>query len=192
MSFWASRLDRAATVDPRAGQLVPVATPFVHEIRGWTEDLIVSGELHTDERLSDVFNRREMVTIVHPSVRRLGVLGWPLPSEDKIEMDPFDFDLVLGGPMSATTLEYRAARRIHKVRYPVVVAGRTFEVRGTMHLFPGLTPEYAAQRTNVLFLPLTNAVARHGGSHITDRRAEVVLVNRYAITSIRQLDAIPA
>ena len=52
-------------------------------------------------------------------------------------------------------------------------------------------PDFAAQRTSVLFLPLTEAVARHGGSNITDRRADVVLVNRYAITTIRQLDSVP-
>ena len=190
MSFWANRLDRAA-VEPRAGQFAPARVPFIHEIRGWTEDLIVSGEVYTDERLSDVFNRRDMVTIHHPSVRRLGVLGWPLPSEEVMEVDPFDFDLVLGGPQNPANAESRAARRIHKVRYPVVVAGRTFEVRGTLHLFPGVVPDFAAQRTSVLFLPLTGAVARHGGSNITDRRADVVLVNRYAITTIRQLDSVP-
>ena len=194
MSMWTSRLDRGAvaargTVETRVPQPAFAPEPFLHEIRGWTEDLIVSGEIRTDERLSDLFNRREMVKIDHPSVRRLGVLGWPLPSDEAMEVDPFDFDLVLAGPQNPAEAERRAARRIHKVRYPVIVSGRTFEVRGTLHLFPGLAPEFAAHRTNVLFLPLSDAVARHGGSNITDRRADVILVNRYAITDIRQIDA---
>lgn len=185
MSFWASRLDRAA-VDPRAGQFVPAPVPFVHDIRGWTEDLVVAGEVHSNERLSDVFNRREMISIHKPTVRRLGVLGWPVPCEERMEVDPFDFDIVLGGVQNPAEADRRAAQRIHKVRYPVVVTGRTFEVRGTIHLFPGLAPEYAAHRTNVLFIPLTRATARHGGSNVSDGRADVVLVNRYAIKEIRQ------
>jgi len=185
MSMWSSRLERGA-MDTRTSELAPVALPHVQEIRGWTEDLVVSGAIYSGDRLSDLFNRRELITLYRPSVRRLGVIGWPVPTEERLEVDPFDFDLVLGSPLDPAEADHRAARRIHKVRYPVIVSGRTFEVRGTLHLFPGLAPEYAAHRTNVLFLPLTHATARHSGANVADGRADVVLVNRYAIREIKQ------
>ncbi len=185
MAFWTSRLDRAA-VEPRGGQPVSLAVPFIQEIRGWTDDQVVTGEIHSSERLSDLFNRREIITLHRPQVRRLGVLGFQVPAEERLEIDPFEFDLVVGGQLDPTQAGQRAARRIHKVRYPVIVSGRTFQVRGTLHLFPGHAPEHAAQRTNLLFLPLTNAIARHGGAVITDGHADIVLVNRYAIVDITQ------
>jgi hypothetical protein len=185
MSMWTARLEQGS-VDPRGPELIVAPLPFIQEIRGWTDELVVSGDVYSSDRLSDILNRREVVTLYRPRVRRLGVFGLPVACGERLDVDPFDFDLVVGGPQDPAAADRRAARRVHKCRYPVIVAGDTFEVRGTMHLYPGQAPESALLRTNVLFVPLTDAAARHGGTPVTDGLADVVLVNRYAIRDIRQ------
>jgi hypothetical protein len=161
-----------------------------HRFRAWTEGSYVTGTLvtrHRHDRLSDILNRREPMTVVDSYV-------WPLGAPRAVEtkrhavLDPFDFDMVLGDPPELEDPGVRAARRIHKVRYPVIVTGMGFEVRGTLHLFPGNAPEVATYHTGVLFVPVTNHVVRLHGRVVSGPDSDVVLVNRHAIREIRQLD----
>jgi hypothetical protein len=188
MALWQTRGTRRE-VPP-----IPVCLPRWPEaqaFRGWTDDECVTGVVRSDERLSDLLNRRETLVLEQPRVSRIGVAGWPLPTGDVMHIDPFEFDLVLGGPMPLDTDGTRRARRIHKVSFPVELRGPNLQVRGLLHLFPGQAPEFAAHRTSCLFLPLTRPVAYRNGAMVSDRRVDVALVSRYAVQEIRQLDVLP-
>jgi hypothetical protein len=185
MAVWFRRSQPSAAPAAPA----PVAIPeHLHRFRGYTEAHFISGGIRAPDRLSDALNRRQPL-VVEDAV--LVALDAPLAAaerHDRFLLDPFELDLVLGGPLPARTAAERAARRIFKVRYPVKIEGVGFEVRGTIHLFPGTAPEFEGYHTGTLFLPVTEPVARRSGRLITDPAVEVVLVNRHSIRRIRQLD----
>jgi hypothetical protein len=60
----------------------------------------VTGAVRSDERLSDLLDRREALLLEQPRVSRIGVAGWPLSTGDTMLVDPFEFELVLAGPMA--------------------------------------------------------------------------------------------
>jgi len=181
----------AAPVPPPAP---PVAPPTsAHHIRAWTESLYIAGMIASrdpQDRLSDILNRREPVTVVDGHVVPFAAPSAAEFTQRELVIDPFDFDFVLGGPPDERTAGVRAARRIHKVRYPVLVIGSSFEIRGTIHLFPGNAPEFAAHHTGTLFLPVTNPIVRRHGRLVSGPDSDVVLINRYAIRQVRQLDTL--
>jgi hypothetical protein len=164
-----------------------------HNIRAWTETHYVAGTLlagNPDDRLSDVLNRRQPFTIVNAHVVPHGA---PISAEciqPEAVLDPYDLDFVLGGPLEERDLPIREARRIHKVRYPVLVVGKSFEIRGTIHLLPGNSPEFATHHSGTLFLPVTNQHVRRYGRVVSGPDSDVVFVNRHAIAQIRQLDTL--
>jgi len=174
---------------------VPLAEPATsaRRFRAWTESLYVAGTLISrdrQDRLSDILNRREPVTVVDGYVVPIGAPRAAEFTQREMVLDPFDFDFVLGGPLDEREAGARAARRIHKVRYPVLILGTTFEIRGTIHLFAGNAPEFAAHHTGTLFLPVTNQLVRRLGRIVSGPDSDVVLVNRHAIVEIRQLDTL--
>lgn len=167
-------------------------TTSTHRFRAWTEESYVTGTLvtrHRHDRLSDILNRREPVTLADTYMFPFGAPR-SVASQRRAVRDPFDFDMVLGDALDVNDPSFRAARRIHKVRYPVLITGTGFEVRGTIHLFPGNAPEVATYHTGVLFVPVTNHVVRLHGRVVSGPDSEVVLVNRHVIREIRQLDTL--
>ena len=174
---------------------VPAAepAPSVRHFRAWTDSLYVAGTLISpdrQDRLSDILNRREPITVVDGYVVPIGAPRTAEFTQQEMVLDPFDFDFVLGGPLDEREAGVRAARRVHKVRYPVLVIGASFEIRGTIHLFPGNPPEFATYHTGTLFLPVTNQLVRRLGRIVSGPDSDVVLVNRHAIREIRQLDTL--
>ena len=164
-----------------------------HHVRAWTETHYVAGTLRAgelDDRLSDRLNRRQSVTIFDAHVVPLGVPSSEECIKPEFVLDPYDVDFMLAGPLEERDPRIREARRIHKVRYPVLVVGRNFEIRGTLHLLPGNVPEYATQHTGTLFLPVTNQQVRRHGRIVSGPDSDVVFVNRHAIVQIRQLDTL--
>lgn len=161
-----------------------------HFFRAWTEDLYVSGFVPGTERLSDVLNRREPLKVDLPKVHGLRAAGWPTRPEGDLIVDPFDLEFVLGHASGEPRAE-QLAKRIHKVRYPVLIEGQNFEIIGMMHVFPGNVPEFAVHRAGQLFLPITEPSVRRSQRIVSDRYTDVALVNRYAVRSIRQLDTPP-
>jgi len=161
-----------------------------HHFRAWTESLYVTGTIVSNDRLSDVLNRREPVNVVDGFVVPIGAPRAAAFRRHEFTLDPFDFEFVLGRPLDESGADSRAAKRIHKVRYPVLIKGTNFEVRGTIHLFPGNSPEFAVHHTGTLFLPVTNQVVRREGRIVSGPDSDVVLVNRYAILEIIQLDTL--
>lgn len=188
MAFWFRR----SVPEPAPQAQVPVWPPLhEHRLRGYTEAHYISGLVRATDRLSDALNRREPV-VIEDAV--LVALDAPLSAAERRErlvVDPFEFDLVLGGRLPERSAPERAARRIFKVRYPVRIEGANFEVLGTIHLFPGTAPEFEGYHTASLFLPVTEPTARRAGRLITDPGVDVVLVNRHSIRRIRQLDTTP-
>lgn len=174
------------------GLLARTATSTRH-IRAWTETHYVAGMLpagHLDDRLSDVLNRRGPIRIVDAHVVPLGVPSSAECLQPEYSLDPYDVDFLLGGPLEELDPRIREARRIHKVRYPVLIVGRTFEIRGTLHLLPGNLPEFATEHTGTLFLPVTNQQVRRHGRIVSGPDSDVAFVNRHAIVQIRQLDTL--
>jgi hypothetical protein len=105
-------------------------------------------------------------------------------------VDPFDLELVLAPPLVGLTAAERAARRVHKVRYPVRVTCDSFVVDGWIHMFPGNAPEFATHRGGPLFLPLTEASVWRNGRFASSSGADAVLVNRHSIRRISQLEPV--
>lgn len=189
MGLWTYRQPVRPQMPSLMVPLPPVDRPAPQYVRGWTEYLTISGQIQSEDRLSDLLNRREPVRVEQPKVVRGDMLGWPQPCGEEMMVDPFEFDVVFGGPLDPATEPIRMAKRIHKVRYPVRIDGSGFVVTGTMHLFPGMVPDVAAEMTSQLFLPLTGAKLERNGIEVPSPRVDVVLVNRFAIQNIRQVDA---
>ncbi len=187
MTVWSRRQHPGQAQD--AAPLADSAMLARHFLGGWTEDFFVSGYAQGDGRLSDLLNARRPVQVTEPKVRGTRAGGWPARPNAEITIDPFDFELVLGHALNSAWQPVAQARRIHKVRYPVRVRGDGFDLTGTIHLFAGNSPEHAFHRTGQLFLPITGAVVRRDGRLVSDRFTDVVLVNRYAIRTIQQLDS---
>jgi hypothetical protein len=188
MTLWFRR-PSPTTPSPLPPPTIAGAPGTPHFIRAWTEDFYISGFVSGQDRLSDLLNAREPVTVGEPKLHALRSAGWPTRPEGNVVLDPFDFDLVLGqAPEPASTAD-RLARRIHKVRYPVVVEGVNFEILGIIHLFAGNPPEYVAHHGGQLFIPITEPSVRHQQRLVSDPSTDVVLVNRHTIRSIRQVDS---
>jgi hypothetical protein len=188
MTLWFRR-PSPATPSPLPPAPVAVAPGTPYFIRAWTEDFYISGFVRGPERLSDVLNAREPLTVDEPKLQALHSSGWPTHPEGTVVMDPFDFDIVLGQALDPAGAAERLARRIHKVRYPVLIEGPTIEILGVIHLFAGNAPEYAAHRGGHLFIPITEPSVRYQGRLVSDGHTDVVLVNRHAVRTIRQLDS---
>lgn len=190
MTLWRSnQVDRTAAPMPPMPSPTPVGSASELFLRAWTEDLYVSGFISGWGRLSDALNQREPLRIEQARVHGLRSASWLPRPDGRLVVDPFDLEFVLGYPIARSDAE-RDAKRVHKVRFPVLIEGQDFEVIGTMHIFPGNAPEYATHRSGQLFLPITEPSVRRNQRLVSDRYTDVALVNRYAIRRIRQLDSL--
>jgi hypothetical protein len=172
---------------------IPVGSPQAalteHPFHGWTESLHVSGVIRSTDRLSDALNSREPFRIDGPAITPIGSAGDASYTAPTMLFDPFDFEVVVGSQDERRSAEGRNARRIHKVRYPVLIEAGPFEIRGLIHVFPGNAPEFVSQHSGSLFFPITQATVRRGGRNVTGPAADVILVSRYTIRRITQVDA---
>ena len=159
----------------------------IHSFRGWTDRAFVTGRLRSNERPSDVLNRRVPVILERPRTAWFNGTDAPRLESDR-QIDPFEFDLVLVSRLPSPVARSSAARRIHKVAYRVAVSAGDFEIEGLLHLFAGLAPEFAHHRATRLFLPVTSAIVHRAGVLVSDAEEDVALVNRHSIELIRQAD----
>jgi hypothetical protein len=155
-----------------------------------TEDWRLRGRMRITGRLSDALNRREAIAITDVS--------WGPPNADAVldaapglkSVDPYDLILITAGEDSLPPLTdtERAALRVHKVAYDVALEVPPFRVVGTVYLHPGAEPEGLLTRSKDMFLPVVDAVARLGEIVVSDPDVEVILVNRFYIRGVTQVD----
>lgn len=155
-----------------------------------TEDWRLSGRMDISGRLSDALNRRDAIAIYD--------VKWgppdgsaPLePAPGLQSVDPYDLILVTAGDDSLPPLteNERAALKIHKVAFDVALEAPPFRVVGTVFLHPGSDPERLLDRPTEMFLPVVDAVARLGDLDVSDPEVEAILVNRYYLRGVEQVD----
>ena len=155
-----------------------------------TEDWRLRGRMQISGRLSDALNRREAITIADViwGAPEAGAVMEPAPGLKSV--DPYDLILVTGGEDSLPPLNdaERAALRIHKIAYDVALELPPFRVVGTVYLHPGTEPERLMDRSTEMFVPVVDAVARMGDVDISEAEDEVILVNRFYLRGVAQVD----
>ena len=155
-----------------------------------TEDWRLSGRMEISGRLSDALNRREAIEITDvmwgPPDRSA-----PLePAPGLKSVDPYDLILVTAGAESLPPLTdpERVALRVHKIAYDVALEAPPFRVVGTVYLHPGSEPERLLDRSTEMFTPVVDAVARLGDVEVSDPDVEAILVNRFYLRGVEQVD----
>ena len=153
---------------------------------GLTEDWRLTGTMHIDGRLSDALNRRQAVTISEVQWAPIDGSGPLEPAPGLQSIDPYDLIAVLAGPdtLPDFTDEEKAARRVRKEPYQVVLEAPPFRILGTVHVFPGSDPQQMLDQAPEMFVPLTNAIAYVDQRRVADPGVEVVLVNRLYVRGV--------
>ena len=157
---------------------------------GVTEEWRLIGRMSVEGRLSDALNKR--VAIAIRDVRRAPIDG----SSEMVavpglkSIDPYDLILVLAGDGSLPELsdDERAAHRVHKVSYDVALEAPPFRIVGTVFLHPGSEPDRLLDRSTEMFVPVVDAVAMFGDQRVGDPDVETVLVNRFYLRGVEQVD----
>jgi len=192
-------LKRRKTGDPAAassGGAGAVAGSRMHAgpVRGvpftaLTEDWRLRGRMDITGRLSDALNKREAIAIADVS--------WGAPDAAELEpapglrsVDPYDLILVTAGEDSLPPLtdSERTALKVHKVAYDVALEVPPFRVIGTVYLHPGSEPDRLLDRSTEMFVAVADASARLGDVEVTDPEVEVILVNRFYLRGVAQVD----
>ena len=170
---------RAGGPAPKGGRPAPAAADGVR-FDGLTEDWRLTGTMHVEGRLSDALNRREAISISDVQWAPIDGSVPMSPAPGLKSIDPYDLIAVLAGPdtLPDFTDEERAARRVRKDPYEVVLEAPPFRIVGTVHVFPGSDPQQMLDQAPEMFIPLTNAVAYVDDRPVADPGVEVVLVNR--------------
>lgn len=155
-----------------------------------TEEWRLVGRVQLEGRLSDVLNRREAIPISDVSWAPIDGSEPLLPASGLKSVDPYDLILVFAGMGSLPPLseEERAAHRIHKVAYDVTLQLPPFQVLGTVLLFPGTQPERLLDRATDMFVPVVDAVVRLGDVNVGSGEVDVILVNRFYLKGVNQVD----
>ncbi len=155
-----------------------------------TEEWRLSGRMDVAGRLSDVLNRREALPI-HDVKWGPTDGSAPLePAPGLRSVDPYDLILVLSGDESLPPLTdaERTALKVHKVAYDVALEVPPYRVIGTVYLHPGSEPERLMERSTEMFVPVVEAVTRLGEIEVSDPEVEVILVNRFYLRGVEQVD----
>ena len=157
---------------------------------GLTEEWRLVGFIELDGRLLDILNRREAIPIRDVDWSTLDAVADLQPAPGLGKVDPYDLIVVLAGDRTLPPLNdsEKAALRVHKVAYDVILELPPFRVIGTVFLHPGSEPERLMDRGSDLFFPVTNAVALVGDIPLGDPEIDVVLVNRSYLRGVEQVD----
>jgi hypothetical protein len=157
---------------------------------GITEEWRLIGRMDVEGRLSDALNRREPITIHDVRWGPMDDSGPLVEAPGLRSIDPYDLILVLAGEGSLPELsdEERTAHRVHKVSYDVALEAPPFRVVGTVYLHPGSEPDRLLDRSSEMFVPVVDAVATLGDQRIGDPDVETVLVNRFYLRGVEQVD----
>jgi hypothetical protein len=155
-----------------------------------TEEWRLSGRMDIAGRLSDALNKREAIAI-HDVKWGPPDGSAPLePAPGLRSVDPYDLILVTAGEESLPPLTEteRVALKVHKIAYDVALEAPPFRVVGTVYLHPGSDPERLMERSTEMFVPVVDAIARLGEVEVSDPETEAILVNRFYLRGVEQVD----
>ena len=189
--------DEAAAVAPNEGRAPTDGSrsprnrsgvPF----EGLTEEWRLVGFIELEGRLLDILNRRESIPIGEMAWATLDALDETTPAPGLQKVDPYDLIVVLAGDRTLPPFNdaEKAALRVHKVAYDVVLEVPPFRVLGRVFLHAGSEPERLMDRSSDLFFPVTNAVVLAGKARVGDAGANVVLVNRSYLRGVEQVEGL--
>lgn len=180
-------------------ELVPEAAPVADVTEdpgrgtvfdGYTEEWRLVGRMAVESRLSDALNKRDPITI--SDVRWAPIDGSsPLTEAPGLQsIDPYDLIIIIAGrdTLPDMTEEERSAHRIHKVHYELALEVPPFRVIGTVALYPGSDPSRLLDRSSEMFVPVTGARATFGDQVIETGDVEDILVNRFYLRGVEQVD----
>lgn len=157
---------------------------------GVTEEWRLVGRMSVEGRLSDALNKRESIEIHDVQWAPIDGSSPMVDAPGLRSIDPYDLILVLAGEgsMPELTDSERAAHRVHKVSYDVALEAPPFRVVGTVFLHPGSEPDRLLDRATEMFVPVVDAVAMLGEQRVGDPDVETVLVNRFYLRGVEQVD----
>ncbi|MBI3746687.1 MAG: hypothetical protein HY264_09270 [Chloroflexi bacterium] len=157
---------------------------------GFTEDWQLKGQMTITGRLLDLLNRREAVPVTDVRWAPADGMGPLEPAPGIQSLDPYDLIVVIADPdtLAALTDDERTAHRVHKVTFDVAVEAPPYRVVGTIQLHPGSEPESLLERGTQMFAAVTNPVLQLGGVELDLAGADTVLVNRFYLRGIKQVD----
>jgi hypothetical protein len=182
--------EQAPVVDPTPEVIEAARKTGGVAFDGLTEEWRLVGVMHINGRLSDALNRREAIAIADVSWAPDDGSDPFTPVPGLKSVDPYDLIVVLAGEGTLPPLSEaeRAAHKVHKVPYDVVLEAPPFRITGTVYLFAGTEPERLLDRGTDMFVPVTDAAAYLGDQRLGEQEVEVVLVNRFYLRGIKQVD----
>jgi hypothetical protein len=157
---------------------------------GVTEEWRLVGRMEIDGRLSDALNKRESVAIHDVRWAPIDGSAELIDAPGLRSVDPYDLILVLAGDGSLPELtdEERAAHRVHKVSYDVALEAPPFRIVGTVFMHPGSEPDRLLDRATEMFVAVVDAVATYGDTRVGGEEIDTVLVNRFYLRGVEQVD----
>ncbi len=180
-------------VSPAAG--APPTTLHEGGVRGVqftaiTEDWRLRGRMQIAGRLTDALNKREAIAITDVTWGPSDGSAPMTPASGIKSVDPYDLILVIAGEDSLPPLTEaeRSALKVHKVPYDVALELPPFRIVGTVFMHPGSEPDRLLDRSNEMFTPVAEAIAKLGDIEISDPDVEVILVNRFYLRGVEQVD----
>ena len=164
----------------------PASLPF----EALTEEWRLVGRMETAGQLSDVLNKREAIPIVDVQWAPIDGSASFSPAPDLESVDPYDLILVVvtkASPPRRSETE-TGAHQVHRVSYDVGLEVPPFRVVGTVLLLPGAEPSRLLERATEMFVPVVEAVAYLGDRAVSDPQTETILVNRFYLRGVEQVD----
>jgi hypothetical protein len=157
---------------------------------GLTEEWRLMGVMNIRGRLSDALNKREAIAIADVSWAPVDGSDPFTPVPGLKSVDPYDLIVVLAGEGTLPPLSdaEKVAHKVHKVPYDVVLEAPPFRIVGTVYMFAGTEPERLLDRGTDMFVPVTDAIAYLGDRRLGETEVDVVLVNRFYLRGIEQID----
>jgi hypothetical protein len=180
----------------KAEPSAPAAAPVAARARsgtafdGLTEEWRLLGRMQIEGRLSDALNKREAIEIA--DVRWEPTDGSePLSEAPGLRsVDPYDLILVFAGEGSIPEMSDAeiAAHKVHKVSFDVALEAPPFRVTGTVFMHPGSEPDRLLDRATEMFVAVVDAVAMLGDKRVGDPEVDTILVNRFYLRGVEQID----
>ena len=172
----------AAADERAAGAVVP--------FDGLTEEWRLRGRMASQGRLSDALNRRAETPITDVSWAPIDGSQPFQPVPGLKSVDPYDLILVLASADATDmTEDEKAAHKVHKLPFDVATEAPPYRVVGTVFLRPGTDPHQLMDRSTEMFVPVVGGVVYAGDDVVpTEGEIESVLVNRFYIRGIEQID----